>query len=168
MSDRYDLIVLGAGPGGYPAAIRGAQNGLGVACIDGWKNLDGTHAFGGTCLNAGCIPSKALLESSELVHRAQHEFKAHGIGIGQAVIDVAAMQKRKAGIVKGMTGGIASLLKSSGATALPGHGRLLASKVPGVNLVEYTAADGSKRTDVEMPSAIQRMLGSRIDLEPVQ
>ncbi len=133
MSDRYDVIVIGAGPGGYPAAIRAAQNGLSVACIDGWKNLDGSFAFGGTCLNAGCIPSKALLESSELFHRAQHEFKAHGIGVGQPVIDVAAMQKRKAGIVRGMTGGIASLFKSSGVTGLTGHGRLLAGNNGGVH-----------------------------------
>src|SRR5690606_18724325 len=139
MADRYDVIVIGAGPGGYPAAIRAAQNGLSVACIDEWKNRDGQSAFGGTCLNAGCIPSKALLESSELFHRARHEFKAHGIGVGEPTIDVAAMQKRKAGIVKGMTGGIAALFKSNGVTALPGRGRLL----PG-NEVEYTALDGSK------------------------
>ncbi|MDQ2640605.1 MAG: dihydrolipoyl dehydrogenase [Pseudomonadota bacterium] len=141
MSDQFDVIVIGGGPGGYPAAIRAAQNGLSVACIDGWKNRDGSSAFGGTCLNAGCIPSKALLESSELFHRAQHEFKAHGINVGTPSVDVAAMQKRKAGIVKGMTGGIASLFKSAGVTGLPGHGRLLADKK-----VEYTATDGSKRT----------------------
>jgi dihydrolipoamide dehydrogenase len=138
MADNYDVIVIGGGPAGYPAAIRAGQNGLTVACIDGWKNLDGSYAFGGTCLNAGCIPSKALLESSELFHRAAHEFKAHGIGVGTPAIDVAAMQKRKAGIVKGMTGGIASLLKSNGVTGLVGHGKLLAG-----NRVEYTAKDGS-------------------------
>ena len=73
-SDAYDVIVIGAGPAGYPAAIRAAQNKLSVACIDEWKNHDGTATFGGTCLNAGCIPSKALLESTELYHRAQEEF----------------------------------------------------------------------------------------------
>ena len=138
MADRFDVIVIGGGPGGYPAAIRAAQNGLNVACIDAWKNRDGSHAFGGTCLNAGCIPSKALLESSELFHRAGHEFKAHGIATGALSMDVAAMQKRKAGIVRGMTAGIAGLFKSAGVTPLPGHGRLL----PG-NEVEYTATDGS-------------------------
>jgi dihydrolipoamide dehydrogenase len=66
MSEHYDVIVIGGGPAGYPAAIRAGQNGLKVACIDGWKNYDGSAAFGGTCLNAGCIPSKILLESSEL------------------------------------------------------------------------------------------------------
>src|SRR6185295_14620414 len=103
MADSFDVIVIGGGPAGYPAALRAAQNKLSVACIDEWKNRDGSNAFGGTCLNAGCIPSKALLESSELYHRAAHEFAAHGIGVGTPSIDVAAMQKRKTGIVKGMT-----------------------------------------------------------------
>jgi len=146
MADRYDVVVIGGGPGGYPAAIRAAQNKLTVACIDSWQNRDGTHAFGGTCLNAGCIPSKALLESSELFHRAGHEFKAHGIGVGSLQLDLAAMHKRRTGIVKGMTGGIASLFKSSGVTGLPGHGRLLAASGTVDRQVEYTAFDGSKRT----------------------
>ena len=75
MSKSFDVVVIGAGPAGYIAAIRAAQSGLNVACIDEWQNRDGSYAFGGTCLNAGCIPSKAMLESSELFHRATHEFK---------------------------------------------------------------------------------------------
>ena len=71
MADSFDVIVIGGGPAGYPAAIRAGQNKLSVACIDEWRNHDGSYAFGGTCLNAGCIPSKALLESSELYHRAR-------------------------------------------------------------------------------------------------
>ena len=138
MSESYDVIVIGGGPAGYPAAIRAGQNGLKVACIDGWKNRDGSHAFGGTCLNAGCIPSKALLESSELVHRAREEFAAHGIRLGSVEVDLAQMQKRKAAIVKAMTQGIAGLFKAAKVTGLGGHGRLL----PG-RKVEYTAADGS-------------------------
>jgi dihydrolipoamide dehydrogenase len=141
MADSFDVIVIGGGPAGYPAAIRAAQNKLSVACIDGWKNRDGSSAFGGTCLNAGCIPSKALLESSELLHRAQHEFAAHGVKFEGIGFDVAAMQKRKGAIVKGMTQGILSLLKAAGVTPLPGHGRLL----PG-RKVEFTGADGAKRT----------------------
>src|SRR5512134_906936 len=137
----YDVIVIGAGPAGYPCAIRAAQNKLKVACIDEWKNYDGTHAFGGTCLNAGCIPSKALLESSELYHRAQHEFAAHGVKLEGVGLDVAAMQKRKAGIVKGMTQGILQLFKAAGVTPLTGRGRLL----PG-RKVEFTGTDGAKRT----------------------
>ena len=92
MANEYDVIVIGGGPAGYPAAIRAAQNKLKVAIIDEWKNKDGTAVFGGTCTNAGCIPSKALLESSELYHRAAHEFKAHGIGTGALSVDVATMQ----------------------------------------------------------------------------
>jgi dihydrolipoamide dehydrogenase len=141
MSDSFDVVVIGGGPAGYPAAIRAAQNKMSVACIDEWKNYDGSYAFGGTCLNAGCIPSKALLESSELVHRAQHEFKAHGIQLGDVTFDVTAMQKRKAGIVKQSTQGILALFKSAGVTPLQGHGRLL----PGLK-VEFTAHDGARRT----------------------
>jgi len=141
MSDNFDVVVIGGGPAGYPAAIRAAQNKLTVACIDEWKNYDGSYAFGGTCLNAGCIPSKALLESSELLHRAQHEFKAHGIQLGSIEFDLAAMQKRKATIVKQSTQGILALFKAAGVTPLQGHGRLL----PGLK-VEFTAHDGSKRT----------------------
>ena len=91
-STSYDLIVIGAGPAGYPCAIRAAQNGLTVACIDEWKNYDGSHAFGGTCLNAGCIPSKALLESTELFHRAQTGFSAHGIKVGELGFDVEELE----------------------------------------------------------------------------
>jgi dihydrolipoamide dehydrogenase len=141
MSDSYDVIVIGAGPAGYPAAIRAGQNKLTVACVDEWKNTDGTYAFGGTCLNAGCIPSKALLESTELYHRAKHEFAQHGIKIGDVKLDLAQMQKRRATIVKTMTNGIASLLKAAGAVGIQGHGRLL----PG-NSVQVTAPDGSQKT----------------------
>jgi dihydrolipoamide dehydrogenase len=141
MSDVFDVIVIGAGPAGYPAAIRAGQNKLKVACIDEWKNLDGTYAFGGTCLNAGCIPSKALLESSELFQRAKDEFGIHGIQLGDIKLDLAAMQKRRASIVKTMTNGITALFKSAGVVGMQGHGRLL----PG-NKVLVTAPDGSEKT----------------------
>jgi dihydrolipoamide dehydrogenase len=137
MSKNYDVVVIGAGPAGYIAAIRAAQHGLSVACIDEWKNKDGKNAFGGTCLNAGCIPSKALLESSELYHRAHHEFKKHGITAGDVGMDVTAMQKRRAGIVRQLTGGIAGLFKANKVDGLVGHGRLIAGKQ-----VEFTPADG--------------------------
>ncbi|NIV16913.1 MAG: dihydrolipoyl dehydrogenase [Woeseiaceae bacterium] len=161
MSRKYDVVVIGAGPGGYIAAIRAAQHGLKVACIDEWKNKDGKNAFGGTCLNAGCIPSKALLESSELFHRAQHEFKKHGITTGDVGVDVATMQKRRAGIVRQLTGGIAGLFKAAKVDGLVGHGRLLSGKK-----VEFTPVDGkpeiieannvilaSGSAPIELPSA---------------
>ncbi|HEY2779651.1 MAG TPA: dihydrolipoyl dehydrogenase [Steroidobacteraceae bacterium] len=125
MSDVYDVVVIGAGPAGYPAAIRAGQNKLKVACVDEWQNTDGSYAFGGTCLNAGCIPSKALLESSELFQRAKDEFATHGIKIGALTLDLAAMQKRRASVVKTMTNGINALFKANGVTGIQGHGRLL-------------------------------------------
>jgi dihydrolipoamide dehydrogenase len=125
MSDVYDVIVIGAGPAGYPAAIRAGQNKLKVACVDEWQNTDGSYAFGGTCLNAGCIPSKALLESSELFQRAKDEFAVHGIKVGTLTLDLAAMQKRRASVVKTMTNGINTLFKANGVVGIQGHGRLL-------------------------------------------
>lgn len=140
MGNNYDVVVIGAGPAGYIAAIRAAQHGLRVACIDEWQNRDGSYAFGGTCLNAGCIPSKALLESSELYHRAQHEFKKHGIVTSGVSMDIAGMQKRRAGIVRQLTGGIAGLFKANKVEGLAGHGTLLADR-----RVEFTPADGDAR-----------------------
>lgn len=137
MSRSFDVVVVGAGPAGYIAAIRAAQHGLSVACIDEWQNRDGKNAFGGTCLNAGCIPSKALLESSELFHRATHEFSKHGIATSDVSIDVAKMQKRKASIVRQLTGGVAGLLKAAKVDALVGHGKLLADRK-----VEFTPTTG--------------------------
>ena len=90
----YDVIVIGGGPAGYPATIRAAQNKLKVAIIDEWKNKDGSAVFGGTCTNAGCIPSKALLESSELFHKTKDELGVHGIKVSGVSFDVAQMQKR--------------------------------------------------------------------------
>ena len=134
----YDVAVIGGGPAGYPAAIRAAQNGLQVVCVDEWRNLDGSRAFGGTCLNAGCIPSKALLESSELYHRAASEFKSHGISVGVLSVDIGTMQKRKGRIVRQLTRGIEALFKSNGVTGVRGHGRLL-----GGGRVEVTDPDGN-------------------------
>src|SRR6267142_1964576 len=139
-ADAFDVVVIGGGPAGYPAAIRAAQNKLSVACIDEWKNRDGSAAFGGTCLNAGCIPSKALLESTELYHRVHEEFAVHGIKVAGATLDLAQMQKRKGGIVRGMTQGILALFKAAGVTPLQGHGRLLAGR-----RIEFTAHDGTRR-----------------------
>ncbi|HZE44487.1 MAG TPA: dihydrolipoyl dehydrogenase [Steroidobacteraceae bacterium] len=141
MSDVYDVIVIGAGPAGYPAAIRAGQNKLKVACVDEWQNTDGTYAFGGTCLNAGCIPSKALLESSELFQRAKDEFAIHGIKVGSLALDLGAMQKRRASVVKTMTNGINTLFKANGVVGIQGHGRLL----PG-NKVQVKGADGTEKT----------------------
>jgi dihydrolipoamide dehydrogenase len=140
MADAFDVIVIGGGVAGYPAALRAAQNGLSVACIDEWKNHDGTAVFGGTCLNAGCIPSKALLESTELYHRLREEFAVHGIRAAGVELDLATLQKRRAAIVKRSTDGISALFKAGRVTPLQGHGRLHPGK-----RVEFTAHDGSRR-----------------------
>jgi dihydrolipoamide dehydrogenase len=138
MSDKkFDVVVIGGGPAGYPAALRAAQLGLSAACIDDYKNEEGARLFGGCCLNVGCIPSKALLESSELYHRAHTEFQAHGIHVAGLGIDVEAMQARKRGIVKQLTQGIEAMFKAGGVTGFKGRGKLLAG-----NRVEVTTDAG--------------------------
>jgi dihydrolipoamide dehydrogenase len=137
MSRIFDVVVIGAGPAGYVAAIRAAQLGLNTACIDAWRNPNGQTVFGGTCLNAGCIPSKALLESSELYHRAAAEFPNHGIGVGELTFDLKKMQARKAGIVNELSSGIGALFKANGVTGLFGHGKLLPNTT-----VQFTPHDG--------------------------
>lgn len=140
MSKDYDVIVIGGGPAGYVAAIRAAQLGLKTACIDAWLNRDDTPAFGGTCLNAGCIPSKAMLESSELFHKAQHEFATHGIEVGKVKLNLEAMQERKAGITKQLTSGIQGLFKANKVDGLHGKGC-----IQGSGEVEYTDLEGQSK-----------------------
>lgn len=141
MADKFDVVVIGGGPAGYVGAIRAAQNGLRTACVDAWRTRDGKPSLGGTCLNVGCIPSKALLESSELFYRATHEFSVHGIRIGTPDLDLQTMQARKAGIVSQLCGGIQQLFKANGVTSFAGKGRLLPGKHVRVN-----AFDGSVHT----------------------
>ena len=139
---KYDVIVIGSGPAGYPAAIRAAQLGLKVACIEKNANKEGKPAFGGTCLNVGCIPSKALLDSTHKYEEAKHAFDIHGITGGDGIgFDVPKMIARKDGIVKQLTGGIGGLFQANGVTAIEGTGKLLANKQ-----VEVTKADGSTET----------------------
>jgi len=125
MAQSFDVVVIGAGPAGYIAAIRCAQLGLSTACIEQWKTPDGKYALGGTCLNVGCIPSKALLESSENYERALHKFKAHGITVSGVKFDLKAMLERKDRVVSKMTGGIAGLFKKNKITWLQGRGKLV-------------------------------------------
>lgn len=132
---QHDLVVIGAGPGGYVAAIRAAQLGLDVACIEKEK------ALGGTCLRIGCIPSKALLESSELFHETLHAFKKHGIVAKDVSLDLGAMLERKDGVVDQLTKGVAGLFKKNKVTRYEGLGRLA-----GAGKVEVVAADGKTTT----------------------
>src|ERR1700679_3313338 len=114
--EHFDLIVVGAGPAGYVAAIRAAQLGFKTACIEKDKTL------GGTCLNVGCIPSKALLESSEHYHQAKTKYSKHGVMIENISLDLGAMLKRKDGIVRQLTGGVAGLFKKNKIESVPGLG----------------------------------------------
>ncbi|EGH47057.1 dihydrolipoamide dehydrogenase, partial [Pseudomonas syringae pv. pisi str. 1704B] len=107
MSQKFDVVVIGAGPGGYVAAIKAAQLGLKTACIEKYQDKEGKLALGGTCLNVGCIPSKALLDSSWKFYEAKNGFSVHGISTSELNIDIPAMIGRKSTIVKGLTGGVA-------------------------------------------------------------
>ena len=125
MKNNFDVIVVGAGPAGYVAAIRCAQLGLKAACIDEWVDGSDKPVLGGTCLNVGCIPSKALLESSENYEKAGHEFSDHGIKTGKVSVDLGVMMARKDRIVSELTQGVASLFKANGVVAISGRARLL-------------------------------------------
>ncbi len=139
--ESFDVIVIGAGPGGYVAAIRAAQLGLKTACVDAFLGKDGKPALGGTCLNVGCIPSKALLDSSKQFHNLTHTFADHGISALKPTIDIKTMVGRKDKIVKQFTGGITTLFKANKVTPFAGFGRLLPDRQ-----VEITAHDGGKST----------------------
>lgn len=138
MSDKYDVVVIGSGPAGYVAAIRAAQLGLKTACVEKWSDDNGKLVNGGTCLNVGCIPSKALLDSSHRYHDAHDGFENHGISTGKLKIDVPAMIKRKEKIVAQMSGGITGLFQANKVTSVFGYGKLLAGKK-----VEVTDKDGN-------------------------
>jgi dihydrolipoamide dehydrogenase len=141
MSDKFDVIVIGAGPAGYVAAIRAAQLGLKTACVDAFVGKDGKQALGGTCLNVGCIPSKALLDSSKQYYNLAHNLPVHGITVENAKVDLATFIGRKDKIVKQFTGGIGQLFKANKVTPFFGKGKLLKG-----NNVEITGNDGSKQT----------------------
>jgi len=125
MTQAFDVVVIGAGPGGYIAAVRAAQLGLKTACIEGWKNAKGELALGGTCLNVGCIPSKALLASSEEYEKVSHHLEPHGITVSGAKVDIGKMQARKDAIVTKMVKGVEYLFKKNKITWLAGFGKFV-------------------------------------------
>lgn len=120
----FDVVVIGAGPGGYVAAIRCAQLGMQTACVESWLNEAGKPALGGTCLNVGCIPSKALLDSSHHYAQIQEGLAEHGISVGNAEINIKKMMARKTKVVRTLTTGVAGLFKKNGVEWLQGHGSL--------------------------------------------
>jgi dihydrolipoamide dehydrogenase len=155
MSKEFDVVVIGAGPGGYIAAIRAAQLGKSVACIEKWKNPAGALKLGGTCLNVGCIPSKALLASSEEFENASHHLADHGISVENVKVDIAKMLARKEGIVEKMTKGIEFLFRKNKITWLKGHGKFTGKSDAGVQIeVSGEGADGETREVVTAKNVI--------------
>ena len=152
MKDNYDLVVIGGGPGGYEAAIRAGQLGMSVACIEK-RVYKGEPALGGTCLNVGCIPSKALLDSSHRYEATKHDLEEHGITTGDVEIDVAKMIERKEGIVKQLTGGVAMLLKGNGVDWLQGWGTLVDGKGD-EKKVKFTALEDESETVITAKNVI--------------
>jgi len=139
MSQSFDVIVIGGGPGGYIAAIRAAQLGFKVACVDEWKNAAGGPALGGTCTNVGCIPSKALLQSSEHFEHANHHFADHGISTGTVKMDVSKMVARKDAVVKQNNDGVQYLFKKNKVTFFHGRGAFVKS-IEGGHEIQVTGA----------------------------
>ena len=168
MSEHFDVVVIGAGPAGYVAAIRAAQLGLKTACVDAYIGKDGKPALGGTCLNIGCIPSKALLDSSKQFHNLLHGFKDHGISAANPGIDVGTMVGRKDKIVKQFTGGITMLFKANKVTPFAGFGTLKPNRTVAVkghdgSVTELTATNvilAAGSVPIELPFA--RFDGKRI------
>ena len=134
----YDVVVIGSGPAGYVAAIRASQLGLKTACVEDYINESGDMTLGGTCLNVGCIPSKALLDSSHRYSDALNHLDGHGIGIKKVDLDIPVMMQRKDDIVKKLTGGISGLFAANKVVSIHGRGKVLAN-----SMVEITKTDGS-------------------------
>ena len=134
----YDVVVIGSGPAGYVAAIRASQLGLKTACVEDYINESGDMTLGGTCLNVGCIPSKALLDSSHRYSDALNHLDGHGIGIKKVDLDIPVMMQRKDDIVKKLTGGISGLFSANKVVSIHGRGKVLAN-----SMVEITKTDGS-------------------------
>lgn len=143
MSQQFDVVVIGGGPGGYVAAIRAAQLGFSAACVDEWKNDKGGPAPGGTCTNVGCIPSKALLQSSEHFEHAGHSFADHGIGLDNLSIDVAKMLGRKDTVVKQNNDGILYLFKKNKVTFFHGRGSFVKAAEGGYEIAVTGATSES-------------------------
>ena len=170
MSKQFDVIVIGGGPGGYIAAIRAAQLGFNTACIDEWKNGKGGPAPGGTCTNVGCIPSKALLQSSEHFEHAGHAFADHGIGLKDLSIDVSKMVARKDAIVKQNNDGILYLFKKNKVTFFHGRGSFVKAVEGGYEIAVAGAANETltgKQIVVATGSSARALPGTPFDEETV-
>jgi len=166
MSKSFDVIVIGGGPGGYIAAIRASQLGFNVACVDEWKNNQGGPAPGGTCTNVGCIPSKALLQSSEHFDQASHHFADHGIGLSNLTLDVAKMLGRKDQVVKQNNDGILYLFKKNKVSFFHGRGAFVKAESGGYEVSVSGTADATlsaKHVIVATGSSARQLPGAAFD-----
>jgi dihydrolipoamide dehydrogenase len=165
MSKQFDVLVIGGGPGGYVAAIRAAQLGFNVACCesDAYADPKGEPRLGGTCLNVGCIPSKALLHTSHMFEEAGHSFAAQGISVGTPKIDVGTMVGRKNGIVTQLTSGIKGLFKKNKVTMLNGHGAFVAQSAGGWQVKVGEEVVEAKQVIVATGSKARHLPGITVD-----
>ena len=170
MPKTFDVVVIGGGPGGYVAAIRAAQLGFTSACIDDWKNKSGGPAPGGTCTNIGCIPSKALLQSSENFEHAGHSFADHGIEIKGLSLNLEKMLQRKDAVVKQNNDGILYLFKKNKITFFHGHGSFVSRSDAGVEIAVSEPAKESivaKHVIVATGSSARPLPGVEFDEQRV-
>ena len=163
MARQFDVVVIGGGPGGYIAAIRAAQLGLSVACIDEWQGVDGKAALGGTCTNIGCIPSKALLQSSENFEQAGHAFAEHGVMVKGLELDLAQMLKRKDKVVKQNNDGITYLFKKNKVAFFHGRGSLAGSGGGGYYIAVGKESLNAKHVIVATGSNARALPGAEFD-----
>jgi dihydrolipoamide dehydrogenase len=161
--DAFDVVVIGGGPGGYIAAIRAAQLGLKTACVDEWQGADGKPALGGTCTNVGCIPSKALLQSSENFEQAGHAFADHGVKIKGLELDLATMLKRKDKVVKASNDGVLYLFKKNKISFLHGRGSFAKAEGEGYEISVGKAAVKAKNVIVATGSNPRALPGAEFD-----
>src|SRR6266480_44217 len=163
MAQTFDVVVIGGGPGGYVAAIRAAQLGLKTACIDDWKTPDGKPALGGTCTNIGCIPSKALLQSSENFEQAGHGFADHGVRVKGLELDLAQMQKRKDQVVKASNDGVVYLFKKNKVAFFHGRGSFVKAGTEGCEIAMSGETLSARNVIIATGSSPRALSGAAFD-----
>ncbi len=163
MSQSFDVVVIGGGPGGYVAAIRAAQLGLKTACIDDWKTPDGKPALGGTCTNIGCIPSKALLQSSENFEQAGHGFAEHGVRVKGLELDLVQMLKRKDQVVKSSNDGVAYLFKKNKVAFFHGRGSFVKAGTEGCEIAVSGETLSARNVIIATGSSPRALSGAAFD-----
>src|SRR5437660_5853605 len=163
MPQSFDVVVIGGGPGGYVAAIRAAQLGLSTACIDDWKTPDGKPALGGTCTNIGCIPSKALLQSSENFEQAGHGFAEHGVRVKGLELDLVQMLKRKDEVVKSSNDGVAYLFKKNKVAFFHGRGSFAKAGAEGCDIAVGGETLSARNVIIATGSSPRALSGAAFD-----